>query len=44
MYDFSYAGWDLACACGIFARIILMYMVSDDRQGKAVEKIMLNPG
>ena len=48
MYDFSYAEWDLACSCGIFARMILgmilMYMVSDDRQGKAVDKIMLNPG
>ena len=52
MYEFSCAEWILACACGIFARMILrmillmilMYMVSDDRQGKAVDKIMLNPG
>ena len=29
----------VACACGIFARMILMYVVSDDRQGKAVDKI-----
>ena len=48
MYEFSCAEWILACACGIFARMILrmilMYMVSDDREGKAVDKIVLNPG
>ena len=42
MYELFYAEWDLACAFEMFARMLLMCMMSDDRQGKAVDKILLN--